>query len=1054
MPEQTQPPNIPFSPGDPVIDRLNPTQVGRYTGLWSRAGTHTMIQIKFETGEVKRRPMSILETMDNSTGISIEDNLRKGYFGKARDLQRLITYEKLKGSLDEVVYSMEAAQIDFYPYQFKPVLKFIQSPTERMILADEVGLGKTIESALIWTEIQARRQASRLLVVCPKILTEKWRQELRNKFLIDARIVDFQELKQEIDELKENGPNYPFVLIASYTALRPPKSELDKLRSPPEKESSVSPKINFLGQIMHWNYAYPPFDMIIFDEAHYMRNQATATFHLGRSLAENHDTAVLCVSATPVHNSNADLLSLLKLVDRNFFSSQALFDDLLETNRPAVNALNLLSQTPILQDHLIEAMNGMAKSNYISASPLFRRFQDHIKTLDTNDKTQLAELQDLAEKLNLLGDYINRTRRIQVSEERPVRVPKVLEVTYSKEEMDLYRTILELVRRRCRKDNRPFHVFQVMGLQLRAASCLPALAEEIRSGRLGNLNELLDESLGEDVYNDLWDKENLVDDLGNFNFGKLLNYDFEINDSKFKQLQVLLTNRHNEKIVIFAYYRNTLAYLQRRLIAKGMSVAVIHGGIDHEQRWEELDRFRDNQGVKILLSSEVGSEGIDLQFCRVLVNYDLPWNPMRVEQRIGRIDRVGQRADRLSILNFKIAGTIEERLYDRLHAKLMLFANSLGDLESIIGETVQKLTIDLMSGELTEKQERNRIDQAELVIEREIRDIRNLEESGEGLIALSDYVQKKVSEDRERGHYIKPEELEDYLCDFFEREFQGTNIEFNTPAEGCLRIQLSMEAHNSLVEFVRDDFSISARPMRQRQLTISFRREALEKLRSISQSKIQFVNHLSPFIRWITDHNKTKAYTFFKTSALHLSDSSIQPGTYCYRIERWKLKGLTSRETLSYGVVSMETGKLFILEEAELILQRLLRSGKDWDYVKCDTDQLLTAQSRLEDYLSKSFGDDVERFEDVNLNSLQIQKRRAINFFDRRIDQSKRALKTLQETGRGVGVIRATKGRIKREKERKAQRLAELNSRGKVDDVSQELIGAGIFKITTPIKCP
>ena len=96
-----------------------------------------------------------------------------------------------------------------------------------------------------------------------------------------------------------------------------------------------------------------------------------------------------------------------------------------------------------------------------------------------------------------------------------------------------------------------------------------------------------------------------------------------------------------------------------------------------------------------LLSSEVGSEGIDLQFYRVLVNYDLPWNPMRVEQRIGRIDRVGQQAKKLSIINFKVSDTIEERLYERLHVKLQRFANSLGDLESVIGKEVQKLTIEL-----------------------------------------------------------------------------------------------------------------------------------------------------------------------------------------------------------------------------------------------------------------------------------------------------------------------------------------------------------------------
>ena len=176
--------DIPFSLGDWVIDRHNPGQPGQYTGQWRKAGPHIMVQLSFPGGGTSYRPLSSLEAIRSSG--SMAERLRRGHFGKVRDLQRLITYEKLKGTLHEVIYSMEAAQIDFYPYQFKPVLKFINSPTERLIIADEVGLGKTIEAALIWMELQARRQAQRLLVVCPKILAEKWREELRTKFMFDA----------------------------------------------------------------------------------------------------------------------------------------------------------------------------------------------------------------------------------------------------------------------------------------------------------------------------------------------------------------------------------------------------------------------------------------------------------------------------------------------------------------------------------------------------------------------------------------------------------------------------------------------------------------------------------------------------------------------------------------------------------------------------------------------------------------------------------------------------------------------------------------------------
>ncbi|MEA3364106.1 MAG: SNF2-related protein, partial [Candidatus Hydrogenedentes bacterium] len=183
----TTEPSLPFSVGDWLIDTRNPGQPGQFTGKTSLAGSFTMVELAFPDGSTTLRPSHVLKPLSKQPP-TVKDRLLAGDFGRASDLKRVITYEKLKGTVHEVIYSMEAAQIDFYPYQFKPVMKIINAPTERLILADEVGLGKTIESALIWLELQARRQAKRLLVVCPKTLAEKWREELRQKFLIDARI--------------------------------------------------------------------------------------------------------------------------------------------------------------------------------------------------------------------------------------------------------------------------------------------------------------------------------------------------------------------------------------------------------------------------------------------------------------------------------------------------------------------------------------------------------------------------------------------------------------------------------------------------------------------------------------------------------------------------------------------------------------------------------------------------------------------------------------------------------------------------------------------------
>ena len=1003
-----------------------------------------MVQLLYAGGHTSYRPLACLEAMESNGG-SLEDRLRKGLFGKVRDLRRLITYEKLKGALHDVIYSMEAAQIDFYPYQFKPVLKFINSPTERLIIADEVGLGKTIESSLIWIELQARRQAQRLLVICPKILANKWRDELREKFLLDARVVSFEGLSQEIKEVKKVGSSHSFVLIATYTGLRPPRAELSLLEEPPDVEPHGLPKTKILRELYHWPLDYDPFDLVIFDEAHYMRNPATTTFHLGKGIATNAG-AVLCVSATPVNNSNTDLHSLLRLTDESFFETQGLFEELLDANRPAVQACNALARTPVDKGLLEFAIKGMKESKFISESPLFKQFIEKTTCLDLQDKEQIAKCQDLGEKLNLLGGYINRTRRVQVKENRPIRVPHVLTIQYSPEEMQLYQTILQIVRNKCIMDNRRFHVFQVMGLQLRTASCLPVIAKEIRDGRFGDPRDLFDESLGGEVLDDFSD-EDIEEDLSQAGVEKLLEYDFEGNDSKYRKLKQMLYDLDNEKIIIFAYYRPTLAYLQCRLVADGINVASIHGGILNEQRWREIERFEDPHGPRILLSSEVGSEGIDLQFCRVMINYDLPWNPMRVEQRIGRIDRVGQQAKRLTIVNFKVQDTIEERLYDRLHSKLDRFANSLGDLESVIGKEVQNLTIELLSRELTMEEQDRLIDQSERAIEGQLLQMQTLEESGDTLIALSDYVQRKIEENRGKGRYLLPNELEEYMSDFFEREFQGCEISYNTPYEGCMHIKLTHDASYSLSSFVRDDRSLSARPLRRKDFAFTFRREALQRLPVNQRRSVHFMNHISPFIRWITKINREREHIFFDTSSILISHEKLPPGDYCYRIERWKLKGLSLRETLAYGIGSLSDGRKYSAEESEIIVQYILRNGKDWDYVDCDKERLIVAHKKLEEEMGIRFSEAVTNFDAENITSLQIKTQRVRGFFDRRIEQDKKRLQTSRDAKRGPQAIRLAEGRLQAALRNKERKLIDLKTNAKID-IEQAQVAAGVFCVT------
>jgi hypothetical protein len=185
--------DLEFNPGEVVRMRSNHSCVGTITGeKQAKAGReYWAVSLADGTG-TRMLPTAQLERLPDS--VDPINELRSGQFGDPAVFRRLLIHHRLTGRLRDVIYSMDVTDTEFHAYQFKPVIKLLSSPSQGLLIADEVGLGKTIEAGLIWTELVARFDANRLLVICPKSLTVKWRQELWQKFSIDAKIVDASEL--------------------------------------------------------------------------------------------------------------------------------------------------------------------------------------------------------------------------------------------------------------------------------------------------------------------------------------------------------------------------------------------------------------------------------------------------------------------------------------------------------------------------------------------------------------------------------------------------------------------------------------------------------------------------------------------------------------------------------------------------------------------------------------------------------------------------------------------------------------------------------------------
>lgn len=347
-------------------------------------------------------------------------------------------------------------------------------------------------------------------------------------------------------------------------------------------------------------------------------------------------------------------------------------------------------------------------------------------------------LAEQIDRINPITKVVTRTRKRDVHERRVVRQPVALRAEMSPVEAEFYGQVTAAVRKYCRDlDMAEGFLLTIPQRQMCSSMAASCRSWARRSRDLEDeIDQILWDAFGEDAAIDGKDRkrpnaDSLIAQLSRIardvgDFAALRRH-----DSKFEKLrdQLLEYWKRNSgaKVVLFAYFRDTLTYLAERFAKIGVDSVVLMGGMDKPAA---LARFKDADGPRLLLASEVASEGIDLQFSSLLVNYDLPWNPMRIEQRIGRIDRIGQKAERILILNIFLGGSLDERVYVRLFERLRIFERALGSIEGILGEMVREMSFDLLRHDLTDEQEVEVIEQTCVAVEQRSRIEESLEQEG------------------------------------------------------------------------------------------------------------------------------------------------------------------------------------------------------------------------------------------------------------------------------------------------------------------------------------
>jgi superfamily II DNA or RNA helicase len=720
-----------------------------------------------------------------------------GLFGSYLDFSKLNTTHKINNTSNNTISSLKASNTIFKAYQFKPLLKFLNSDNRRILVADEVGLGKTIEAGHIMLELKARGEMRNAIIICPVSLKEKWQSELKLKFNLDFKIYD------DINELKKDIRERPSGLkcITNYEKIREKnkKKSENKLKKRKKDESTIQ-------EIIALNSSQ--FDFILFDEAHKLRNENTDIYRGAKTLLGHCKSAVF-LTATPIMISEVNLYNLLRLLDPIKYSELSRFQNQITVNKPFIAALSMLNKNVPLRDIHYYLTNEKIKlyytsgeeykvtyENKIALNELFKNVPLYTKILtdllkNNDDNQTRVQIQYDISDMSDLNKIFSRTRKVDVTQDwsQAIREPKTILITLKKEEQNYFDGVI----------NEFIEDYKYV-----SANGDVFISKDIGLGLVQKKRQI-----SSSVYAFLNSHDTLEKGFDEFK---------DKSDAKLEELIKIINEvciKNQKKLIVFAIFIKTLKYLKVRLSNLGIGSSIIHGSID--DRFQEIENFKNNPKIQVLLSSEVGSEGLDLQFCDAIVNYDLPWNPMVVEQRIGRIDRFGQKSQIVNIYNFVVKNSIQEDIYTRLLDRIGIFRGCIGDLEAIldkeldatwqtgarnIGAYLSSLENELYTTRINQVDREKKIDQIQRAI---INEQKNLEQISEGLtdtLTNDIYFKNEIVNIEKNLRYVSETELLNYIKSLFKNHLTTCDLIEIDKNKLIYNIKLPLSSPRILVNFL------------------------------------------------------------------------------------------------------------------------------------------------------------------------------------------------------------------------------------------------------------
>lgn len=816
----------------------------------------------------------------------------------ATELSAMLSAVQLSSPSVSTLYSLNSGRVRFVPYQYRPVFKLIRADRPRLLVADEVGVGKTIEAGLILKELQARSDIKSVLIICPKALVaeRKWELEMKR---FDEHFVSLNGslLRHCIKETHLSG-EWP----AQYEKAILPTSLFDNSLLFGKSGKGRSRDLGLL------ELDPPPkFDLVIVDEAHHIRNADTFLHQAVRYFADNAE-AVVFLSATPVQLGREDLFTLLNVLRPDVIIDPASFNQMAEPNQFINAGIQACRRGGSgWTEEVREQLRGVASTTWgrevLAVNPGFQHIYDGLAEGAEDGVSRVKTIQAL-EDLYTFSSLINRTRRRDIGE-FTTRKAETVTTEFTPSQKALHDDLLSVIARILARLHGNQNVkFMMTTVSRQAASSLYGLAPALEDILQGKLARLVAEDDGEDVEERSFD---FVDQISS-DIESLVERAkrLEPKDPKAEAFMQVVTDKltmPRNKVLVFSTFRHTLRYLVGKLTAANIRFGLVHGGISDEDRATLRYRFslpkEDEDAVEVLLSSEVGCEGLDFQFCDCLINFDLPWNPMRIEQRIGRIDRYGQQSEAVGIFNLVTLGTIDAEIYGRCLSRIGVFQHAIGGNEEILGDITRELHSIAETFSLSEEERARRLQQLSDNKIRQIEEEQRLEErQGElfGLnIAVASWEQRLA---QSRNYWLEPYALGRAVASYLSRRL-GKEQDFLLGDRPLKTLRLSQEARAMLLEDFRK-VPRSTDPMHRGwekwlkgtgpTLQVTFEQEcAVENPSAVLLS----LGH--PLLRQAAAFLEESGAVIVKVSAMH---ETLPAGRHPFALYRWYRQGVKHDEEL------------------------------------------------------------------------------------------------------------------------------------------------------------